>query len=196
MYDHLVGEIVEKQPSRVIVRCGGVGFECRASLTTTSLLRAGAVQTVFTILHVVEGAPSLIGFATTAERDIARRLLSVSSVGPSIALALLSMLSPAELMAAIARGDVPALRRVKGIGQKIAERLCLELRDSMQKLDLASSRTGTPAIADQSATDAVAALVTLGYGEKEAREKVERVQRREDVPPTSTEGLVKAVLQM
>jgi Holliday junction DNA helicase RuvA len=198
MYDHLVGEVVEKTPSRAIVRCGGVGYECRISLTTATQLQIGRTHHVFTILHVVDGNPSLLGFATQAERDVARRLLSVSSVGPSIALALLSVLAPTALAAAIARGDAPALRRVKGVGQKIAERLCLELRDVMHKLELAGAEAGGTPLPMQSSDDAIAALVTLGYGEKEAREKVERVrtQRPDAAPAMDTESLVKAVLQL
>jgi len=197
MYDHLVGEIIEKLPSRAVVRCGGVGFECRISLTTATQLQVGKTQQVFTILHVVDGQPSLLAFATQAERDLARRLLSVSSVGPSIAMALLSVLTPLELAAAIARSDAAALRRVKGVGQKIAERLCLELRDTMHKLELADSGTVPKTLPAQSSDDVIAALVTLGYSEKDARDKVERVHRRPDTAPTmDTETLVKAVLQM
>ncbi|MBX3462429.1 MAG: Holliday junction branch migration protein RuvA [Planctomycetes bacterium] len=196
MYDHLVGEVVEKQPSRAVLRCGGVGYECRISLTTAGQLGVGRTQQVFTLLHVVDGTPSLLGFATRDERDLARRLLSVSSVGPSIALALLSVHAPGELAAAIARGDVAALRRVKGIGQKIAERLCLELREAMAAF---ASAAGGPAVPlpMQSADDAVAALVTLGFSEKEARDRVDRVRRQpEAAAGTDTEALVKAVLRM
>ncbi len=89
MYDHLVGEIVEKHASRAVVRCGGVGYDCRISLTTASALTVGKAHQLFTILHVVDGSPSLLGFATRAERDLARRVLDVSGVAPSIALALL-----------------------------------------------------------------------------------------------------------
>jgi Holliday junction DNA helicase RuvA len=197
MYDHLVGEVVEKHPSRIVVRCGGVGYECRVSLTTVAELTVGATQQVFTLLHVVDGNPSLLGFATRDERDLTRRLLSVSSVGPSIALALLGVYTPGDLAATISRGDVPALRRVKGIGQKIAERLCLELRDAMRAFETAAIGGPTLTLPMQSADDAIAALVTLGFSEKDARDKVDRVRRRPDAAAsTDTESLVKAVLQM
>jgi Holliday junction DNA helicase RuvA len=197
VYDHLVGEVVEKHASRLVVRCGGVGYECRVSLSTAATLAVGRTQQVFTLLHVVDGAPSLLGFSTRDERDLTRRLLAVSSVGPSIAMALLSVYSPGELAAAIARGDVAALRRVKGIGQKIAERLCLELRDAMHAFVAATPDGPTVALPTQSADDAVAALVTLGFSEKDARDKVDRVRRRPDAAAApDTEALVKAVLQM
>jgi Holliday junction DNA helicase RuvA len=194
MYDHLVGEVVEKQTSRAVVRCGGVGYECRVSLTTAAELQVGAERQLFTILHVVDGMPSLLGFATRPERELCRRLLSVSGVGPSIALALLSVYEPAELAAAIGGGDAAALRRVKGVGTKTSERLCLELREAVQKLDLTlDGAPGRPAPV-RTADDAIAALVTLGFSEKDARDKVERARRTGGVD--DTEALVKAVLQM
>lgn len=197
MYDHLLGEVVEKHASRAVVRCAGVGYEVRISLESATVLKLGSTAQVFTILHVVDGTPSLLGFATRAERELARRLLSVSGVGPSIALALLSVFAPADLAAAIAGGDTAALKSVKGVGQKTAERLCLELRDAMHKLDLAPATAGQRPLPSQSADDAISALVTLGYSEKDARDKVERVRRREQAPPAGdTEALVKAVLQM
>jgi Holliday junction DNA helicase RuvA len=197
MYDHLHGEVVEKHASRAVVRCGGVGYELRISLESAASLQVGSTCQVFTILHVVDGTPSLLGFATRAERELAKKLLGVSGVGPSIALALLSVLAPADLAHAIARGDTAALKAVKGVGQKTAERLCLELREAMAKLDLQPVRAGGLPLPSQSADDAIAALVTLGYSEKDARDKVDRVRRRPDAPKSGdTESLVKAVLQM
>lgn len=196
MYDHLVGDVVERLPSRAVVRCGGVGYECRVSLTTSGQLAVGTTCQLFTILHVVDGTPSLLGFATRAERDLARRLLAVTNVGPAIALALLSVYAPVDLAAAIGAGDTGALKRVKGVGQKTAERLCLELRDAVHKLDLGAHETGGKVLPSQSADDAIAALITLGYSEKDARDKVDRVRRGSNAPGADTEALVKAVLQM
>ncbi len=197
MYDHLLGEVIEKLTSRAVIRCGGVGYEVRISLESAGALKVGAVCQVFTILHVVDGTPSLLGFATRAERELAKKLLSVGGIGPSIALALLSVFAPHDLAHAIARGDTGALKSVKGVGQKTAERLCLELRDAMVKLDLPTTDAGGRPLPSQSADDAIQALVTLGYSEKDARDKVEKVRRRADAPSAGdTESLVKAVLQM
>lgn len=197
MYDHLLGEVVEKHASRAVVRCGGVGYELRISLESAGALQLGSTCEVFTILHVVDGTPSLLGFATRAERELAKKLLAVSGVGPSIALALLSVFAPHDLAHAIAHGDTAALKAVKGVGQKTAERLCLELREAMQKIDLRPAGASDRPLPSQSADDAIAALVTLGYSEKDARDKVERVRRRADAPKVGdTESLIKAVLQM
>jgi len=194
MYDHLVGEVVEKHASRAVVRCAGVGYECRISLSTAADLKVGSTQQLFTILHVVDGSPSLLGFATRAERELARAVLSVSGVGPSTALALLSVYAPRDLAGAISGGDAAALRRVKGVGQKTSERLCLELRDAVHKLDLDTSGLLQKTLPSQSADDAIAALVTLGYSEKDARDRVEKA--RKTGPGADTETLVKTVLQM
>ena len=194
MYDHLVGEVVEKHASRAIVRCAGVGYECRVSLNTAGDLQTGSTQQLFTILHVVDGSPSLLGFSTRAERELARAVLSVSGVGPSTALALLSVYAPRDLATAIAGGDAAALRRVKGVGQKTSERLCLELRDAMHKLDLGTPGQPQKTLPAQSADDAIAALVTLGYAEKDARDRVEKAKK--GAASADTETLVKTVLQM
>jgi Holliday junction DNA helicase RuvA len=196
MYDHLVGEVTEKAGSRAVLRTGGVGYELKVSLTTASQLQVGGQATLYTILNVVDGTPSLLGFASRTERELARRLLSTSGVGPSIVLSILSVYSPREVAGVIQSSDVQALKRVKGVGQKTAERLCLELRDVVGKLDLGdggTADTAKQATVDQEAEDAVLALVTLGYSEKEARSKLEKVVER--APGLKTEELVRAVLQ-
>lgn len=198
MYDHLLGEIVEKHASRAVVRCAGVGYEVRVSLTSASELVVGQTQKLFTILNVVDGTPSLLGFSSQAERELARRLLAVTNVGPAIALALLSVHAPRELASRIATDDAAALKAVKGVGQKTAERICLELREVVGKLDLgapapgdAAERAGTAGLDD----DAIAALVTLGFKEGDARTKVEKARTQHGLD-ADTESIVKAVLQM
>tara|TARA_R110002072_G_scaffold46591_4_gene128917 strand:+ start:140 stop:730 length:591 start_codon:yes stop_codon:yes gene_type:complete len=196
MYDHLLGEIVEKHASRVVVRCGGVGYDVRISLNSATDLKVGNTQKLFTILNVVDGMPSLLGFSTQPERELARRLLAVTNVGPAIALALLSVYTPADLAKRIAADDAPALKAVKGVGQKTAERICLELREVVTKLDLGmpTAAGGTVSLtADDD--DAIAALVTLGFKESDARNKVDKARKKQGVD-ADTEAIVKAVLQM
>lgn len=196
MYDHLLGEIVEKHASRVVVRCSGVGYDVRISLNSATDLKVGTTQKVFTILNVVDGMPSLLGFSTQAERELARRLLAVTNVGPAIALALLSVYTPADLAGRIAADDAPALKAVKGVGQKTAERICLELREVVTKLDLGAptAAAGQPSLAAED-DDAIAALVTLGFKENDARTKVDKVRKKHGAD-IDTETIVKAVLQM
>ena len=196
MYDHLHGEIVEKHASRVVIRCAGVGYDVRISLNSATELKVGSTQQVFTLLNVVDGTPSMLGFSTQAERELARRLLAVTNVGPAIALALLSVYTPADLANRIAADDAPALKAVKGVGQKTAERICLELREVVTKLDLGkpSARDGKPS-AGAADDDAIAALVTLGFKENDARQKVDKARSKHG-SDADTEAIVKAVLQM
>ncbi|MFK7742133.1 MAG: Holliday junction branch migration protein RuvA [Planctomycetota bacterium] len=204
MYDHLLGEIVEKHASRAVVRCAGVGYDVRISLNSASQLRVGESQKLFTILNVVDGTPSLLGFASSAERELARRLLTITNVGPAIALALLSVHTPRELAARIEADDAAALKAVKGVGQKTAERICLELREVVGKLDLGGplpggrptdAVTGIGAGASDIDNDAIAALVTLGFKENDARTKVAKARKKHGAD-SDTEAIVKAVLQM
>jgi Holliday junction DNA helicase RuvA len=195
MYDHLLGEIVEKHASRAVVRCAGVGYDVRVSLNSAAELEVGRTQKLFTVLNVVDGVPSLLAFTTAAERELARRLLAVTNVGPAIALALLSVYTPADLAGLIARDDAVALKAVKGVGQKTAERICLELREIVTKLDLGALATAGRAPAQSAVSDdAIAALVTLGFKEGDARNKVDKVRGQKD--DADTEAIVKAVLQM
>lgn len=199
MYDHLLGEIVEKHASRAVVRCAGVGYDVRISLNSATQLEVGKTQKLFTILNVVDSVPSLLGFATQAERELARRLLAVTNVGPAIALALLSVYTPRDLAGRIAGDDAAALKAVKGVGQKTAERICLELREVVTKLDLGAAAAGdsgaTASATDSRDDDAIAALVTLGFKENDARGKVDKARKQRGAD-ADTEEIVKAVLQM
>ncbi|MEQ1631097.1 MAG: Holliday junction branch migration protein RuvA [Planctomycetota bacterium] len=196
MYDHLQGEVIEKLGSRAVLRVHDIGYELKVSLSTASLLQPGKSAVLFTILHVTDGMPMLLGFATRSERELARKLLATSGVGPSTALTILSHYSAPEVVQLIATSDVTALKRVKGIGQKTAERLCLELRDSVRKLDIAPVEVRSAPPASAADEDAVLALLTLGYSEKEAREKLAKaLEKRPQLRTAATEDLVKAVLQ-
>ena len=153
-----------------VVSCGGVGFKCFTTLTTLqSLPGVGKPVQLFTYLSV---RVDLYGFATTAELDCFKLLISVNGVGPKAALAILSELSADRLAVCIAGGDAKSLTRAPGIGKKIAERIVLELKDKMGVLDLGSSREVQAAVAANTAgsvaAEAVEALVALGYGQSDA----------------------------
>lgn len=195
MYDHLRGEILEAHPARVVIRAGGVGYELKVPVTTSTGLTPGQEALLYTILHVVDGQPLLLGFADRSERDLARKMMSVSGVGPQTSLAILSMYSARMVVEALREGNHQLLQRAKGIGQKTAERLCLELKDHAHKLDVAIGAAAEPtmSVLPQASEDAVAALMTLGYAEKDARKKV--LRRCEQDPDATTEELIKQVLQ-
>lgn len=152
---------------------GGVTFDLHVPLSTYEVLPAGGAEATL-LVHLVirEDEWRLFGFATAEERDAFRALLRVSGVGPMIALALLSSFKPGELGRTVAQGDVRALTRVKGVGKKTAERIVVELRDVLAEGDAAAVGAGggdaSPAI-----TDAVAALLALGFDAAEARRRVD-----------------------
>jgi len=196
MYDHLAGEVVEAHGTHVVLRAGGVGYELKVPIGTSAALRTGETTRLYTILHVVDGAPTLIGFASRAERELARRILQVSGVGPAIALAILSTYDPPSFGRHVLNTDIASLKRVKGVGTKTAERLCLELRDRIGQLDLGdlgAVETPAPSALSPAAEDAVSALVTLGFAERDARQKVTKAAERD--PEAETATLVKQVLR-
>ena len=192
MYDHLRGEIIQVHPTRVVLRAAGAGYELKVPVTTSAELTTGQEALLYTILNVVDGQPTLLAFRDRFERDLASKMMSVSGVGPSTSLAILSMYSAQMVVEALRTGNHQLLQKAKGIGAKTAERLCLELKDHAQKLDIGTVEQPVM-IPQQANEDAVAALMTLGYSEKDARKKVQK--RCEADPQATTEELIKQVLQ-
>ena len=176
MITSLRGRITALNPDSVTLDVAGVGYGCAIALPTYERLRReapDAVVRLYTHLHFTETAgPSLYAFTTEAERVIFRLLLSGRGVGPKLALAALSVLEPGELIEALAGGDLTKLTRVPGIGRKTAEKLSVELKD--RAADLAV-KIGVPAAAP-TRSDAVAALVSLGYAQRDAELAVERAK--------------------
>jgi Holliday junction DNA helicase RuvA len=193
MYDHIEGLVVDAQPARAVLRAHGVGYELKVPLPTSRDLRPGSTATLFTVLHVVDGTPTLLGFATRPERDLARKLMTVAGVGPTVCLAVLSTFSPEQVVGAILAADAHSLRRVRGVGPKLADRMCLELREPMARFELRPTAEPKVTLLPRTTEDAIAGLVVLGYGEKEARAKVGKVMA--EGRGASTEEIMRAVLQ-
>jgi Holliday junction DNA helicase RuvA len=165
MIGRLRGTLLAKQPPQVLVEAGGVGYELDVPMSTFFTLPAlGAEVTLQTHLVVREDAQLLYGFATDRERSTFRELLRISGVGPRVALAVLSGLSTDDLVRAVAMQDTALLTRVPGIGKKTAERLLLELKGRLA--DALPGAAG--AVANGAGADVMAALVALGYDEREA----------------------------
>jgi Holliday junction DNA helicase RuvA len=163
MIGRLSGVLLEKRPPMVLVDVNGIGYEVDVPMSTLYQLPAtGQPVTLFTHLVVREDAHLLYGFASDGERQTFRRLLKISGVGARTALAILSGLSVEELTHAVATQDGARLTRVPGIGKKTAERLLLELRD---KLTAVQGSGGAQSLAR---SDALNALLSLGYNDKEA----------------------------
>jgi holliday junction DNA helicase RuvA len=128
----LEGTVVERSPGRAVIGVGGVGYEVMVSASTLSVLPpAGKTARVLTHLHVRDDALVLFGFATPSERDLFLLLVGVNSVGPKLALAVLSVLSPEALRRAVLDGDADAITIVPGVGKKVAARIVLDLKEKL-----------------------------------------------------------------
>ena len=196
MIVHLNGKLVEKDITRVVVECGGVGYEASIPLSTFDRLPTeGADVKLYTYHDVREDAEALYGFATEAEREVFKLVTTVSGVGPKIALSVLSGLTTGDLQLAISQGDVKRLATIKGIGKKTAERIVVDLKDKINPIEALANSS---AVASQAQTnvlrDAMLALSALGFSEEMARAKVQRVLEA-DPSVQDTETVVKLALK-
>jgi holliday junction DNA helicase RuvA len=181
MIAFLRGQVIAKQPDRLIVDVHGVGYEVQVPLTTYyNVGDEGADVTLHIHTHVREDAFQLYGFLTTLEQELFERLIGISGIGPKLALAVLSGIESNELIGSIQRGDVARLVRIPGIGKKTAERIVLELKDRLAKL-VALPATATDAVSpeDRLKDDLVSALVNLGYHRPLAEKSVESALKSE-----------------
>jgi len=181
MIAYLNGILAEKDIARVVVECGGVGYEAAIPVSTFDRLPAeGGKVKLYTHHEVREDAQLLFGFATQQERDMFRLVTTVSGVGPKLALAVLSGMTVGDLQLAVSQGDSKRLATVKGIGKKTAERIVVELRDKINPIEALANATAETS-KEQGAVlrDAMLALAALGFGEDVARAKVQRVLEEE-----------------
>ena len=177
MIAYLNGILAEKDITRVVVECGGVGYEVFIPLSTFDRLPAeGGNVKLFTHHEVREDARMLFGFASAAEREAFALVTSVSGVGPKLALAVLSGLTVGDLQLAISQGDSKRLATIKGIGRKTAERIVVELRDKINPIEaFANAASTTSPEQGTLLRDAMLALTALGFSEDVARAKVQQV---------------------
>lgn len=165
MIAQLTGTLVAKSPAGCVLDVGGVGFALVMSASSISHLPATGDQvTIFTHLHVREDELSLFGFESTLEREVFEKLITVSGVGPKVALSALSALAPSDLAAAIAREDDALIATVPGIGKKTAQRLIVELKDTFSATSSAGS--AAPRGGDGRA-EAADALASMGFSPAE-----------------------------
>ncbi len=177
MIARLVGTLVEVQPDRVLLDVGGVGYDLAIPLGTfTALPAAGHKATLFVHTHVREDAIQLFGFISKQEKLVFETLLTVSGIGPRVALSILSGLPLPELIGAIAAQNARLLTSIPGVGKKLAERLGVELKEKMAILGFGetSARGGKISVAD----DAIAALKNLGYKAAQAEAAVTAAARK------------------
>ncbi len=193
MITYLKGPITHKNPSFVVIEAGGVGYHVNISLYTYARIEKEEAVKLLTHFHVKEDAQTLFGFAEEAERNLFRLLISVSGVGPSTALVVLSTMNPEELRAAVIGEDVASIRRVKGIGPKTAQRIILDLKDKMVK-ESGESPTMAPVQNNTVREEALSALVNLGFPRPAVQRALNRIMR-EQPESLSAENLIKLALR-
>jgi holliday junction DNA helicase RuvA len=204
MIAHLRGQLVEALPNHVVMDVHGVGYACLVPLSTYDKL-AGSTGEVklLTYLHVTERDHTLYGFATHEERDLFKLLIDrVSGIGPKMALAVLSGMSVSDFKDNVIRNDVAALSKISGVGKKTAERIVLELKDKVGIVDTwqAAKTTGSslaPDPAQAAQTDAVLALISLGYKQADAQKTVQDLVKKAagDPKKLSADGLIRDALR-
>ncbi len=192
----LDGVLEEKEPTRVVVNVGGVGYEASIPLSSYDHLpEIGQRLRLLTVPVVREDAHLLFGFMSAEERSAFLLLTSVNGIGPKLGLAVLSGLAVRDLKAAIAAGDVKRLSGISGIGKKTAERLILEMRDKLGKGDLMEALTGGNAASPANAKlrDALLALISLGHKQADAQRMVKDIAP-EITPDATLEEILRKVL--
>lgn len=177
MYYYIKGTLVQKNDNYIVVDANGVGYMIYTSLT--SLQNAGEVGreiTIYTYLHVREDVMDLFGFTTIEEKNMFMHLISVSGVGPKAALSILSVTTPAKFAVAVITNDVKTITKASGVGPKMAQRVILELKDKMKtdelEIDLEEERED---ILSDNRSEAVSALVVLGYSSADAQKAVKGI---------------------
>lgn len=179
MIDYLRGTVVYKEKDSLVVECGGVGLRVLSTVFSLAEIEMDAVQTIYTDLVVREDAMILVGFSSRAELEVYRMLVTVSGVGPKMALGALSSICYTDLCAAIVSRDLKVIQKAQGIGKKTAERIAVELSD---KANLISMNVGMPReegafSADIEEDELLGALLSLGYKKAEAVRMISSVNR-------------------
>ena len=191
MIAYLQGKLVEKSPTHVVIDCGGVGYHINISLHTYSLLPTTDFIKLFTHLQIKEDAHTLFGFVEKSEREIFKLLLSVSGIGASIARTMLSSLDPKQITNAIGSGDLVTIQSIKGIGNKTAQRVILDLKEKVLKLydldEVSMSQSNT------NRDEALSALEVLGFVRKASERIVEKIVK--EAPDSSVEYIIKQALK-
>jgi holliday junction DNA helicase RuvA len=179
MIAHLRGKLIAKHPNQAIVEAAGVGYDVVITVPTfTGLPTLGAEVALHIHTHVREDAIALFGFLHPEEKQLFEKLLSVSGIGPKLAVTILSGMQPPDMVAAIKGNDVAKLTKIPGIGKKTAERMVLELRDKLKDFGMQPAAPPTSPIEE----DVLSALTNLGYQRPLAEQAVATVVRKGGKP--------------
>ena len=189
MYAFIEGEVCEKLNGSLVLLASGIGWQLNCSNSTLQAAPpVGEKMRCYTYLSVREDAMELFGFASREEKEMFLQLTSVSGIGPKTALGVLGAMPLRDLNLAILLGDVNALSRAPGIGKKTAQRIALELKDKISQADVSAAAAPSQAAASAAAlssdavTEAIEALIALGYSSTEARNAISQIKDQTDKP--------------
>ena len=196
MIHSLTGKVIEKSLDEIVISCGGVGFLVAVPQTAQgSIAAVGEETTLYTYLNVKEDALDLYGFATKAEQRAFKILTTVSGVGPKAGLAILSALSPDRIALAVSSGDYKAFTAAQGVGPKLAQRIVLELKGKFSDTTLQGVSiedvSRTAAVSTGNVSQAISALVALGYTQSQAAVAISKLDADLDV-----QSLIKQALRL
>lgn len=196
MIEYIRGELADLSPTQAVVDCGGVGYGLNISLATYSAIQGRREVKLYATEVIREDAYTLWGFATRSEREVFLQLIGVSGIGAALARMVLSALSPGELVEAVSTGNERALKSIKGIGPKAAQRIIVDLKDKVMALDIAPTSTGgtTPSVNKEVTEEAVAALTMLGFSPAPSQKAVVQILGEEPFLPV--EQVIKRALKV
>jgi len=195
MIVHLTGKLIHKSPTYTVIDVGGLGYDVKISLHTFSAIKALETCQLFTHQYIKGDVHTLYGFACMEEKNWFLHLINVNSVGPRTAMTILSSLSPLELGQTIINNQVGVLKGIKGIGDKAAQRIILELKDKLGQGLSVGDNVLTTQGADPVGREALAALMKLGIGKPVAEKAIAKV-RSTHPDAVSLESLIKQALQV
>jgi Holliday junction DNA helicase RuvA len=190
MISRLNGRLIEKNPTDLLIECGGVGYEVKISLNTFSVLPNQEAIVIYTKQIIREDAHMLYGFASKDEREMFTHLISVSGIGPNTAIIMLSSMTPDEIAQAIVSEDVSRIQKVKGIGTKTAQRVIIDLKGKVAKMELGTENIFSSN--NRNRFDALNALVSLGFDKKSAEKVLDKI----DTGTLTVEELIKEALRL
>ncbi|MDR2968195.1 MAG: Holliday junction branch migration protein RuvA [Tannerellaceae bacterium] len=194
MIEYLKGDIAELTPTRLIMECGGIGYELNISLHTYSTFNGKPAGKIYALEVIREDAHLLFGFADKTERELFVQLTSVSGVGPNTARMILSSLPPLELVQAISTKNEAALTAVKGIGLKTAQRILVDLKNKVKPIDGTAASYALSTGEDAVVEEATAALVMLGFQKAASQKAVLSILKGS--PSLPVEQVIKTALRM
>jgi holliday junction DNA helicase RuvA len=196
MIAHLRGRLLSKTPNQAILECAGVGYDVTISVTTFSSLPPESAEAHLHIhTHVREDQIALFGFSETQEKRLFEKLLTISGIGPKLAITVLSGISADRLITAIRSGDHATLTRIPGIGKKTSERVVLELKDKLDDLAVSiPTTTGGGPHHGAAGDDALSALVNLGYPRPVAQKAIETAITKDPAAAHDFETLFRAAM--